>query len=90
AATAAAAPAVSGPVSAQVGAFSSSALADRGWADAVRLAPGAAVGKGKAIEEAQVNGRTVYRALVTGFENRAGAVAFCASVSAAGGNCLVR
>lgn len=45
---------------------------------------------GKAVQEAQVDGRTFYRALVTGFATRADAKLFCEVVVSYGGVCFVR
>jgi len=74
----------------QIGAFSSSALADKGWNDAVAIAPGAAAGKGKKVEAVQVNGGTLYRTQVTGFGSRALATQFCDKLKAAGKQCFVK
>ena len=82
--------AAGGGSSVQIGAFSSPALADRGWNDAARIAPGAAAGRGKRVEPVEVNGTTLYRTFVTGFASRADAEAFCAELKAAGKSCLVR
>ena len=76
--------------SVQIGAFSSPQLADRGWNDAARIAPGAAAGRGKRVEPVEVNGSTLYRTFVTGFASRADAEAFCAELKAAGKSCFVR
>ncbi len=87
----AAAPKASGGAAAvQIGAFSSQALADKGWADAVRIAPGAAAGKGKRVEAIQKDGATLYRTQVTGFASRADASAFCNQLKAAGKSCFVK
>jgi len=81
-------PATSGGVRAQVGAVSSTALADKAWADAVGAAPGLAAGKGKSVEK--IEGGSLYRTFVTGFGSRADAQAFCARLQAAGKACFVR
>ena len=78
-----------GPV-VQVGAVSSSALADQTWNEAVAVAPGLAVGKGKSVQEIEVNGSVLYRSAVTGFANRVEATAFCDRLKAAGKSCFVR
>lgn len=80
----------SGVAGVQIGAFSSKALADSGWNDAARIAPGAIAGKGKSVEPVQVNGSTLYRTTVTGFASRAEAKAFCDKLKAAGKNCFVK
>lgn len=79
-----------GAAGVQIGAFSSKALADAGWNDAARIAPGAIAGKGKTVEPVQVNGSTLYRTTVTGFGSKAEAKAFCDSLKAAGKNCFVK
>ncbi|MEW5686005.1 MAG: SPOR domain-containing protein [Pseudomonadota bacterium] len=72
----------------QVGAVSSTALADKAWSDAVSAAPGLGAGKGKAVEK--IEGGSLYRTFVTGFSSRADAQAFCAKLQAAGKSCFVR
>lgn len=85
-----AAPAASGGAVVQIGAVSSTALADKAWNEAVAAAPGLAAGKGKSVEKIERNGATLYRTAVTGFANRAAATAFCDRLKAAGKNCFVR
>ena len=80
----------SGPASVQIGALSSTALADKAWSDAARVAPGMAAGKGKKVEAIDKNGTTLYRTAVTGFASRAEAKAFCEALSAAGKSCFVK
>ncbi|MBI1196641.1 MAG: SPOR domain-containing protein [Phenylobacterium sp.] len=82
-------PAAGGAV-VQIGALSSTALADRAWSDAVAIAPGLAAGKGKSIEKIEKNGGSLYRTAVTGFASRADAQAFCDKLKAAGKACFVR
>jgi cell division protein FtsN len=74
----------------QIGAFSSAALADKGWNDAAALAPGAAAGKGKKVETVASGGKTLFRTSVTGFASRADADAFCSRLKAARKDCFVR
>ncbi|MDQ0463804.1 cell division protein FtsN [Caulobacter ginsengisoli] len=74
----------------QIGAFTSPALADKGWNDAAAIAPGAAAGKGKKVETIVKDGVTLYRTLVTGFPSRAEASAFCDRLKAASKNCFVK
>jgi hypothetical protein len=80
----------SGAASVQIGAFSSQALADKGWDDAAKIAPGAAAGKGKKVEAVAKGGSTLYRTTVTGFSSRAAATAFCDQLKAAGKSCFVK
>jgi cytoskeletal protein RodZ len=79
-----------GPASVQIGALSSTALADKAWTDAARIAPGLAAGKGKKVEAIDKNGATLYRTAVTGFASRAEAKAFCDALTAAGKSCFVK
>lgn len=79
-----------GPASVQIGALSSPALADKAWAEATRLAPGLAAGKGKKVEAVDKNGTTLYRTSVTGFATREAAKAFCEAISASGKSCFVK
>jgi outer membrane biosynthesis protein TonB len=90
AATPAPAKAVGGAAGVQIGAFSSQALADKGWGDAVAVAPGAAAGKGKAVERVAKDGKTFFRTTVTGFASKADAAAFCGKLKAAGKACFVK
>lgn len=90
AATPAPAAVASGGAMVQVGAFSSEALADAGWNDAMRALPDSAAGKGKRVEPVESNGKTLYRGYVTGFASRAEASAYCERLKAAGRSCFVR
>ncbi|MDP2212340.1 SPOR domain-containing protein [Phenylobacterium sp.] len=74
----------------QVGAFSTEALADAGWNDAMRALPDSANGKGKRVEPVQSDGKTLYRGYVTGFASRAEASTYCERLKAAGRSCFVR
>jgi len=74
----------------QIGAFSSAALADRGWNDTAQLAPVGMSGKGKRVEPVTRDGKTFYRAYVTGFSGRPAAQAFCDKLKAAGKACFVK
>lgn len=83
-------PAAAGSAMVQIGAFSSAALADKGWNDAAAVAPGLAAGKGKKVETVDKDGHTLYRTSVTGFGSRADAQAFCDRLKAAGKSCFVK
>jgi cell division protein FtsN len=74
----------------QIGAFSSAALADKGWSDAARLEGAAMGGKGKKVEPVSAGGATLYRAYVTGFSTRDAAQGFCDKLKAAGKACFVK
>ena len=74
----------------QIGAFSSEALADRGWSDAAAVAPGLAAGKGKRVEEVDKDGKILFRTSVTGFPSRAEAQTFCDRLKGAGKSCFVK
>ncbi len=82
--------AAGGPAVVQIGAFTSTALAEKGWNDAARLAPGMAAGKGKSVQAIEVAGKTMYRTAVTGFASRADAATFCSALKAGGKDCFVR
>ena len=79
-----------GVAAVQIGAFSSLALADKGWNDAAGLAPGLAAGKGKSVEKIDKDGHTLFRTQVTGFASRDAASAFCAKLKASGKACFVK
>lgn len=79
-----------GVAAVQIGAVSSTALADKAWSKAVATAPGLAVGKGKGVERIERDGKTLYRTSVTGFASKADASAFCAKLKAAGTDCFVK
>jgi hypothetical protein len=74
----------------QIGAFSSSALADKGWGDMVMLDPVGMAGKGKRVEAVAKDGKTLYRTYITGFTTRSGAQAFCDKLKADGKSCFVK
>lgn len=82
--------AAAGGASVQIGAVSSTVLAEKAWKDAVAVAPGLAAGKGKGVEKIEKNGGTLYRTAVTGFASKADAQAFCAKLQDAGKSCFVR
>ena len=84
------APAATGAAMVQIGAFSSQALADKGWNDAAAVSPGIAAGKGKRVETVEKDGKTLFRTSVTGFGSRADATAFCDRLKAAGKSCFVK
>ncbi|MGA0600362.1 SPOR domain-containing protein [Caulobacter sp. KR2-114] len=87
---AAAKPTPSGAAFVQIGAFSSQALAEKGWNDAARIAPGAMAGKGKHVEPVTKDGATLYRTAITGFASKDEANALCDKLKAAGKTCFVR
>jgi hypothetical protein len=84
------APVAVGPASAQIGAYSSEALAAKGWSDIASAFSGDMSGKGKHFEPVTKDGKTLYRAAVTGFASKASAQAFCAKLKAAGHACIVK
>src|SRR5690606_6410309 len=79
--------ATGGAASVQIGAFSSQTLAEKGLADAARIA---GAGKGRSIQPIERNGATLYRTTVTGFASRAEAQAYCGKLQAAGKSCFVK
>lgn len=76
--------------SAQIGAYSSEALAAKGWSDTAAAFGADMSGKGKHFEPVSKDGKTLYRAAVTGFGSKAEAQVFCAKLKAAGHACLVK
>lgn len=91
AAPATAAPAAAGGSSGvQIGAFSSTAIADREYAAVAARFGQYASGAEKRVQEVTAaNGSTVYRTTFTGM-SRDRAVAFCNALKAAGRDCIVR
>lgn len=85
-----AAAAAKGGAAVQIGAVSSTALADKAWSEAVGIAPGLAAGKGKGVERIEKDGHVLYRTAVTGFPSKTEAAAFCAKLKAAGKACFVK
>lgn len=84
------APAKGGRAVVQIGAFSSAALADKGYRDASAAVGGAISGHGKVVTPVQSGGHTLYRTVISGFADRAGAKAFCARLAASGHTCIVK
>ena len=89
-APAAPAAAATGSAAVQIGAFSSTAIADREYAAVAGRFPQFARGAQKRVQEVTAaNGSTVYRTTFFGL-SRERAQAFCAAIKAAGDDCLVR
>jgi hypothetical protein len=84
-------PAAAGGGSAvQIGAFSSTAIADREFASVAARFPQFARGAQKRVQSVTAsNGTTVYRTTFYGL-SRERAQAFCSAIQSAGGDCLVR
>lgn len=83
-------PAAGGSSGVQIGAFSSTAVADREYAAVAARFPQFAQGAGKRVQEVTAsNGATVYRTTFTGM-SRERATAFCSALRAAGRDCIVR
>ena len=74
----------------QIGAYSSTALADKGWNDIARLMPGEMVGRTKSVEAVAKDGQTLYRAYIGGFGSKAEAQAFCGELKGQGRTCFVK
>lgn len=86
----AAASGAGGTSAVQIGAFSSTAIADREYAAIAGRFPQFARNATKRVQEVTAsNGSTVYRTTFTGL-SAADARAFCAAIEAGGGDCLVR
>jgi cytoskeletal protein RodZ len=84
------APAAGGSSGVQIGAFSSTAIADREYAAVAARFGQYASGAEKRVQEVTAaNGSTVYRTTFTGM-SRERAVAFCSALKAAGRDCIVR
>jgi hypothetical protein len=83
-------PAAHGAAVVQIGAYSSAGLAGKGWSDIAAAFPGEMSGKGKLVEGVDKDGKTLYRAAVSGFASHADAAAFCAKLKAAGRPCIVK
>ncbi|HEY2660835.1 MAG TPA: SPOR domain-containing protein [Caulobacteraceae bacterium] len=81
---------VAGQPLVQIGAFSSAALAEKGWSDTAVALPGRMAGKTSKVEKADRDGKTFYRAFVGGFASHADAVSFCAALKAANKQCMVK
>ena len=74
----------------QIGAFSSTAVADRQYAAVAARFPQFARNATKRVQEVTAsNGSTVYRTTFQGL-SRDDARAFCAAIQSGGGDCLVR
>lgn len=85
-----AAPAAGGSSGVQIGAFFSTAIADREYAAVAARFGQYASGAEKRVQEVTAaNGSTVYRTTFTGM-SRERAVAFCNALKAAGRDCIVR
>jgi hypothetical protein len=79
--------AVAGGLAVQVGALDSDADARRALKAVANLTTGGFV---PAVQPMKIGDRTFYRALVSGFADRADAQAFCTQVTRRGGTCLIR
>lgn len=85
-----AAPAALGGALVQIGAYSSNALADKGWQDIASAFPGQMSGKSKKVEPLAKDGSTLFRTSISGWADKAAAQAFCAQLKAAGRACFVK
>jgi hypothetical protein len=74
----------------QIGAYSSAALASKGWSDIAAAYPTDMAGKGKLVETVDRDGKTLWRGAVSGFASHADAVTFCAKLKTDGKACIVR
>ena len=71
----------------QIAATSSETTANSEWAKLLKAYPDMLAGGQKLIQQADVNGKTVYRLRVGSFASKADAATFCAAFKAKGGNC---
>jgi hypothetical protein len=75
----------------QIGAFSSTALADTGYADVSKTLSGRMAGKSKHVLAVNTAaGKTLFRTWVSGFSSRADATAFCEALKAKNKTCIVK
>jgi hypothetical protein len=74
----------------QIGAFSSTALADTGYADVSAALSGRMAGKSKHVLAVDKDGKTLFRTWVAGFATRADAVSFCEALKAKNKSCIVK
>jgi hypothetical protein len=74
----------------QIGAFSSDALAHKGYADMSTAMGGQMAGKVRHIQPLQRDGKTLYRTWVSGFASHADARAFCDALKAKGKTCITK
>jgi hypothetical protein len=79
-----------GGATVQIGAFSSAALAQKGWSDTAQLVPGPMAGKSRKVEATTKDGKTFYRAYVGGFASHQDAVSFCTALRAKNKPCFVK
>jgi hypothetical protein len=87
---AAAPPVAQGAAVVQIGAYSSTALAAKGWSDIASAYGPQMAGKGKIVEPVAHDGKTLFRTSISGFGSRADAVAFCVKLKADGHACIVK
>lgn len=71
----------------QIAATATEAAANAEWTKLLKAYPDMLSGGEKFIQQADVNGKTVYRLRVGSFATKADASAFCAAFKARGGNC---
>jgi hypothetical protein len=83
-------PAPTAPAAVQIGAYSSAALADKGYQEVAAAFPTFMGGKVKKVEPLERDGKMLFRTSVTGFASHSSAQAFCAALKASGHVCLVK
>jgi hypothetical protein len=83
-------PAAAGGPVVQIGAFSSAALSEQGYADVKKIMAGQMAGKAKHVMTVDHAGATLFRTWVSGFASRAQADAFCAALKASNKPCFVK
>lgn len=71
----------------QIAATATEAAANAEWTKLLKAYPDMLTGGEKFIQQADVNGKTVYRLRVGSFASKADAASFCAAFKAKGGNC---
>jgi hypothetical protein len=81
---------VTGSPVVQIGAFSSAALSEQGYADVSKIMVGQMGGKAKHVMTVDHAGATLFRTWVSGFTTRAQAEAFCTVLKAHSKPCFVK
>ncbi len=74
----------------QIGAYSSKALAEKGWNDIAKLIPGDMAGRTESFEPVAKDGQTLYRAYIGGFGSKTEAQSLCNELKAQGRSCMVK
>lgn len=82
--------AAAGGAMVQIGAYSTTGMADSGWNEVAKLMPGQMAGKTKVVEKLDRDGKTLYRTLIGGFSTHADAERLCLALLSKGRDCSVK